>query len=295
MIHIEEGEIAHNTWERLECETCLNNTIRSVIHSGKKQLTWDFLTHVFCISLKQREERRKKAMKEFHRVGLCEYVVFYVTEKDSKSGVRGCWESHRAIAKHMTEIEADWYVVFEDDVIFKSNFSQKSINKIKRCLNQLPKDWSTLYWGGLPKYVFYMDFSKDIAKWAGWNLHAVMISNRLAKKLADTPYDYVNYNSSSSSSGNSIVEVDHWITQVASQHYLIFPPIALTKDDGVSDLNSDRNIIVQYLHQWKNLHGSFIEEVLCWFYVLLPYIFILIAFIILVQIIVYFSKRWHYK
>lgn len=273
-----EYYIAPFVWEEIKCEECeKEKKLKSQIKLKPK---WDWLQKAYCISLKERKKRRKQAMQEFHRVGLCQKITFYITERDLKSPMRGCWESHRAIAKRCVEENMEWYLVFEDDVIFKPIFDQSHVNKIERCLQNLPVNWNSLYWGGLPKYLFYFNLKNDFAQWKGWNLHAVMLSRRLAKAFSNNSFDDVNHYFKD----NNSIEVDHWFTKFDS-HYIVFPPVALTKDDGQSDLNLDRNIIAQTLHQWKNKNGSVVEEIICWIHVF--WVPLLLLFIIIFVIICY--------
>ena len=40
-------------------------------------LDWSFLDAAYCISLKIRDDRAAQAAAEFHKVGLCQRVLFY--------------------------------------------------------------------------------------------------------------------------------------------------------------------------------------------------------------------------
>lgn len=279
--------IAAHEWEIGFCHIC-NQNQRNNAYSIQPQ--WIWLEKAYCISLKNREKRRKSAMEEFHRVGLCSKIIFYITEKDSISPIRGCWESHRQIAKRCVQENTDYYLVFEDDVFFKENFSQYHVSKIEKCLQTIPKNWNSLYWGGLPKYLWYYNFKSDYAHWKGWNLHAVMISKRLAKHFANHSFDSVNH----SIRDSAPIEVDHWLSLFGS-HYIVFPPIALTKDDGISDLNALRSPFIQSLHEWKNKNGSFIEETICWIHIIWPpflALLVICAVVYLIYICIYYTYRF---
>lgn len=289
--------IANHCWRKIKCLDCQTETKKlnsyNQFNSNLKQelsnekLKWNWLPKAFCISLKERTKRRIQVMKEFHRVGLCKKIIFYITERDKKSPVRGCWESHRQIAKKSLEEKLDWYLVFEDDVHFKPSFNQNHIDKIERCLNKLPTNWNSLYWGGLPKYLFYFNLTNDFAQWKGWNLHAIMISKRLAKVFSNNSFDDINH----VFQDGKFIEVDHWFTKF-DNHYIVFPPVALTKDDGQSDLNQERSSFVQYLHQWKNKNGSIIEEVICWIHVFWIPLSILFIFTFLIICYIFYLHPW---
>ena len=42
----------------------------------KEDNGWDFFDRLYCISLREREDRRKSALQEFSKVGLADRVEF---------------------------------------------------------------------------------------------------------------------------------------------------------------------------------------------------------------------------
>lgn len=59
-------------------------------------------------------------------------------------GAWGCFQSHVAVLRSLVESDAASYLVLEDDAIFATDFSRQAL----RFLENVPSDWSQLYFGG---------------------------------------------------------------------------------------------------------------------------------------------------
>ena len=55
---------------------------------------WDFFDRLYCISLQDREDRRKSALKEFSQAGLGDRVEFVIGERHSYNIEQEVYESH---------------------------------------------------------------------------------------------------------------------------------------------------------------------------------------------------------
>jgi Glycosyltransferase family 25 (LPS biosynthesis protein) len=285
-LSIPPRSIAPHEWIQKACEQCILDP-----NSRVKHAEWNWLPRAFCITLATRPERRKQAEKEFHRVGLCAKMIYYSTQKDYISGMRGCWESHRSIAKKCIEDEADWYLVFEDDVVFKTNFTQHHVNKIESCLKEISYStplWKMLYLGGLPKSLWFSP-TKDYASFRGWTSHAVLVSKEMARIVVENSFEAYNHPFQ-----EKRIEIDGFMLKF-EHSYVVFPPLAFTADHGISDLNDERPAVLKKLQQLKNRVEEsgkfFIEEVYIWLLAILPWAIGLFILAILVVMFILFI-RW---
>ncbi|KPY05148.1 hypothetical protein NLO74_21405 [Pseudomonas tremae] len=67
----------------------------------------------FCISLTEREDRRKLFLETVGPL-ISNPIDFFITER-CDDPVRGCYESHQAIARRMLDQDWERVLVFEDD------------------------------------------------------------------------------------------------------------------------------------------------------------------------------------
>jgi len=79
---------------------------------------WDFFDRLYCISLKEREDRRQSALEEFSKAGLADRVEFVIGERYSNNIEREVYESHMLCLRKGLEAGAENIVIFEDDVEF---------------------------------------------------------------------------------------------------------------------------------------------------------------------------------
>lgn len=85
---------------------------------GNEKGDWSFFDRIYCISLVNREDRRREARRQFARVGLLERVEFVLVDKRRDNPERGIYESHLlCMHKGLTD-GARRILIFEDDVVF---------------------------------------------------------------------------------------------------------------------------------------------------------------------------------
>jgi hypothetical protein len=108
---------------------------------------WDFFDRLYCISLKEREDRRKSALKEFSKVGLADRVEFVIDERHPYNIEQGVYESHMMCLRKGLEAGVRNIVVFEDDVEF-DRFDPERLRSCTEFLKQHP-EWKVLLLGAL--------------------------------------------------------------------------------------------------------------------------------------------------
>ena len=113
----------------------------------KTTIVWDFFDRFYCISLREREDRRQSAINEFSKVGLAERVEFIIVERVSSDFEREVYESHMLCLQKGLQAGAHNIVVFEDDVEF-DRFNPEGLGKCTEFLKQQPA-WKVFLLGAL--------------------------------------------------------------------------------------------------------------------------------------------------
>ena len=79
---------------------------------------WQRIDRIYCISLKDREDRQASAKAQFACAGLEEQVVFFLARRHPANCEQGIFESHQACLKMGLDAGARHILIFEDDVVF---------------------------------------------------------------------------------------------------------------------------------------------------------------------------------
>ena len=111
--------------------------------SSKHQDCWKFLDdlhiNVYCICLKERDDRYLSACKALSQVGLLSRTLFHRPRKHNK-GYVGCWQSHLSCIQHSYKHGNKAALIFEDDIMFTENWKDQLVN-IQTFLEKEP-DWN---------------------------------------------------------------------------------------------------------------------------------------------------------
>jgi hypothetical protein len=113
----------------------------------KENNGWDFFDRIYCISLEEREDRRKAAAASFAKVGLNGKVEFVIVKRHPFDVEQGMYESHMTCLRKGLEAGAERIVVFEDDVVF-DRFDAGRFTQCTQFLAEHP-DWKVLLFGAL--------------------------------------------------------------------------------------------------------------------------------------------------
>lgn len=137
---------------------------------------------VFCISLKEREDRREHLQKEFLPLGLD--IEFYLAERDVDNPERGCYEPHRACAAMAMERGYQRVLILEDDATL--TMPTESVIARINCFLKI-RNPEIFYLGGMLGRMWLIPFAGVVrAKLTGG--HAYMLSRKGMKKIVDKPY-----------------------------------------------------------------------------------------------------------
>ena len=138
---------------------------------------------VFCISLKERGDRRKAVLEEAKKLNL--NIEFVLVEKDNKDPQRGCFNSHKLCSQMALDIGLSRILVLEDDVVFES----VSVNKIVRINKYLNTRNPELFYLGAILGKIWLTKNLGIARVRGQGTHAAILSESACKKISELNYD----------------------------------------------------------------------------------------------------------
>lgn len=165
---------------------CPKSSICEYCNKNKDDDVWSFADGVYCINLFARDDKFNNMCDEFHRIGLCQRVIFYRTHKDEQNGRRGCWNSHKYIHSLANSRNQNTIIVFEDDAKLVCNI-QRSISRIHNIINK--DNWSILYLGCTPLFSFPIRVGVNYVKAHG--LHAAIhnTNGEFSKTLQRSQFD----------------------------------------------------------------------------------------------------------
>lgn len=147
---------------------------------------WDFFDRLYCVSLKERDDRRASATAEFAKVGLAGRVEFELGERHPLNLEQGVYESHMLCLQKGLEAGARNIVVFEDDVEF-AGFDPERLRSCTEFLRQHP-EWKVLLLGALIRSSRRTD-NPCVQKVRYQSLsHAYVLNRHYAETLAYVPW-----------------------------------------------------------------------------------------------------------
>lgn len=111
--------------------------------------SWSFFDSIYCISLKDRSDRRAQASEQFAHVGLDGRVTFLCVDRHATDAEQGIYESHMACIRKALDEGALRILIFEDDVIFE-RFSPARLNAALAFLRH-HSDWNIFFLGCLAR------------------------------------------------------------------------------------------------------------------------------------------------
>jgi len=152
----------------------------------KEENAWDFFDRLYCISLREREDRRKSAQAEFEKAGLGHRVEFVIGDRLSNDFEKEVYESHMICLRKGLEAGAKNIVVFEDDV----EFDGFQADKLKSCVDFLKQNprWKVFLLGALIRSSTRTN-NPSVQKVRYQSLtHAYALNRHYAERLAYEPW-----------------------------------------------------------------------------------------------------------
>ncbi len=147
---------------------------------------WDFFDRIYCISLKERPDRRVSAAAEFAQVGLGDRVEFVSVRRHPESSEQGIFESHMQCLETGLAAGAQTIAVFEDDVIFRRYCPETLMG----CIDWLSsRPWDALFFGCLVKKSWRIESRAAVGIRYRSLAHAYAVNRPFAEHLAAKHWD----------------------------------------------------------------------------------------------------------
>jgi glycosyl transferase, family 25 len=147
---------------------------------------WAYFDKIYCISLRERPDRRKEAKAQFDAVGLLNSVEFVIVKKHPVNCEQGIYESHLLCMKKGLSAGAENMVIFEDDICF-DRFSPQ---RLKSSVDFLGSDthWKILFLGCMVRGSRKTE-NRSVLKINFRSLcHAYVINQSFAKRMVNAPW-----------------------------------------------------------------------------------------------------------
>lgn len=151
--------------------------------SKAKDLSRLQIDGIFCISLKERADRRELLTQEFTGSGLA--VEFLVVDRDSQSPERGCFDSHMKCARAALERNYRRVLVLEDDATLLA-FDAVQVKQMNAFFERREPE---LFYLGANLGKVWLTWSRGIARVRAKGTHAYILSSEGCQRLLEhAPY-----------------------------------------------------------------------------------------------------------
>ncbi len=151
---------------------------------------WSFFDKIYCISIDERKDRRAEAKRQFAKVGLLDRLEFIVVKKNSSSPEEGCYNSHMLCLQKALATNAQHFLIFEDDIIFKG-FTRTMIKDVSAFLSA--NAWNILFLGCIVRKSSKTNNPAIIKIKYQCLSHAYAINRHFAEKIVAQPWQGVPY------------------------------------------------------------------------------------------------------
>lgn len=154
-------------------------------------MSWNFFDSIYCISLQDRQDRRRNAREQFEKVGLSSRVQFYLTTKDQQNSEKGIYESHMRCLLNGIEQNAQTILIFEDDIIFE-RFSPVILKNIVEFMDREDK-WSIFFLGCMVDGIQKTEYPSVVKIKYRCSAHAYVVNRSFAEFLVKHPWRNISF------------------------------------------------------------------------------------------------------
>ncbi len=230
---------------------------------------WECFDKMYCISLKERPDRRNQAEIPFDKVGLSPKVEFFIAQKHPYDCEEGIYNSHLACLKKGLQAGANRMVIFEDDI----QFERLDPLGLKNCIDFLSSNshWNALFFGCLVSGR-QKTRNKSVLKIKYRSLaHAYVLNRPFAETLAAKPWQKIAF--------------DAMLNSSQKEFYAIYPSFAFQSNSAT---NNDRYLLLdkfrrlcgglRRIQKWNELYLRY-RTIIIGFHLILIFVIMLWVFI----------------
>ena len=264
-IHVSMEEVHAYGFATFGCDVKLKVTIpeiagrrkasKTVYHHGcgtNSHMVWEHFDRLYCISVKERDDRRTRARTEFEKVGLSQRVEFVLVDKHPTNPEQGIYESHLICMQKGIQAGAKTIAIFEDDVAF-DRFDPEDLRRCAEFLSYTP-EWKMCHFGCLVKRSFRTECPSVRRIRYRALTHAYVIHRPFAEALSPKPWQGIPY--------------DDFLKAFHEDVYVIHPTFGFQSDspsdnDKWQGVESFRKLIgglrrIQRMNEFYHCHRTLI-------------------------------------
>ena len=158
---------------------------------------YDFFDEIVCINLDISVDRKKHAIDIFESLQIP--AKFFTATKHELGGMYGCFDSHIQILKIAYDRGLDNILVFEDDFLPTSSYSQENLSDAIQFMKN-NQDWDIFYFGYSVVKDDYKGFStilnstyhnKNIVQYNPFCTHALCYNKKAIEQIVLTYSEYI--------------------------------------------------------------------------------------------------------
>lgn len=180
-----------------------------------------YFDHVYLINLDRRKDRLESATAQLNSLGI-EYERVSAVDSIEKNipPTQACTMSHLMVIKDAKKRGFNNIVIFEDDVVFVDDFTEK----FNVAIQSVPSTWEMLYIGGVN--FDYKKINMHVVSSNGTHAtHAYAIKGQVFDKILNTVKE------------EDVVDVSYAKMHKDMETYSIKPSLC-TQSPGVSDIDN---------------------------------------------------------
>ncbi len=193
--------------------------------------SWDFFDKIYCISVRDRADRRATAAAEFSKVGARPKVEFVEVLRHRENSEQGIFESHMRCIREGLAAGAKTIAIFEDDVIFR----RYSPEKLAACTAFLSdrRRWDVFFFGCLVKESCRTE-NKCVLRIGYRSLaHAYVLNRPFAERLANKKWEGIAF--------------DAMLRNTGARCFSAYPGFAFQSDASTDNL---RGLRLDRIRRW---------------------------------------------
>ncbi len=198
---------------------------------------WEHFDRFYCISVKERADRRAQVRAQFASVGIADRVEFVLVDKHPRDSEQGIYESHIDCMRKGIQADAKSFMIFEDDVVFE----RFSLNRLRSCIQFLSAnpEWKLLFLGCMVKRSRRTE-NRAVLKVKYRSLtHAYAVNRGFAEAIAQRPWEGV--------------PIDDFFCLVRGDVYALYPSFAFQSNSPSDNYNT------KWLDRFRRLWGGLLR------------------------------------
>ena len=154
-------------------------------------MSWSYFDRIYCISLKERPDRRREARSQFRAVGLLPRVEFVIVDKHPVDCEQGIFESHLLCMKKGLCAEARNILIFEDDICFE-RFTPRVLESAVKFM-MADAHWKMLFLGCMVRGSKKTEHQSVLKVKFRSLCHAYVVNTEFARHLLENTWQKVPF------------------------------------------------------------------------------------------------------